>query len=75
MQPLNQFWVRVKALFKGTPRVKDIDEPKESGKQELIARDLNPARDAMGGASKGGPEAQPGQNRSPEIDFMGGGPG
>ena len=75
VQPLNQFWLRVKALFKGSARVKDTDGPKESGKQELIARDLSPARDAIGGASKGRLDAKPGQNRPREIDFMNDGDG
>ena len=75
MQPLSQFWLRVKTLFKGSARVKDTNDPKESGKQELIAQDLSPARDAMGGASKGGLEAKPGKNRPREIDFMNDGAG
>ena len=75
MQPLNQFWLRVKALFKRSATVEDTEDPKESGKQELIARDLSPVRDAMGGASKGGLEAKPSQERPRDIDFMNDGAG
>ena len=68
-------WLKLKALFKRSTRVEETEDPKESGKQELIARDLSPAQDAMGGVSKGGIEAKPGQDRPREIDFMNDGAG
>lgn len=70
MQRLNQTWLRLRALFKKSAMAKDTEGAEETRKQELIARDLGPAKDAVGGASHRGMEAKPGQNRPREIDFM-----
>ena len=75
MRLLNQFWLKLKAQFKRSPRVKDTEDPGESEKPELIVRDLSPAQDAMGGACKGGLESKRTQDRPREIDFMNDGTG
>ena len=74
MQPLNESWSRLKALFKRLAAIKETRHPKETGNQELIVRDLRPKGDPVGGASKG-PEAKPDQKRPREIDFMNPGAG
>jgi len=72
VKPLNQFRLRLKALFKRSAGANDAEDPNKGEKQEQIARDLSPAQDAIGGVSKGGLEAKPDQDRPREIDFMDG---
>ncbi len=71
VQLLNQCLSRVKAFVKRVITAKKKREPKlrQTKKQEVTIRDLKPAQDARGGASKAG-NGRPTSNRTGEIDFM-----
>ena len=53
MQPLNQYWSALKALFKRQGSVSNTPDLEETRKPESFVRDLKPAQDPLGGASKG----------------------